>query len=783
MPKVVNSMNQQIKGKLQMNRVVRSHVASIRWMSILLIGVLSVASAYAVVIKDRTLVSWAAPATLDQRGGSVLTINQEERFDGLVFAELTKGTWMLGSDRFRRTCRDQKGWPRERTADRFVQVAATYRDSDRRVTLYRDGILFATYVVPKGADMGFASEKFDVVIGIRHPGQTSTFIGKVKDVRVYDCVLSAEQIAALKPGQMGTVPPFAWWNFATADVCDLTGRFLPGKLDGNAAIVDGALVLRDKGDSFFAAPRIWDGKTPVQEFVMDTARRLRECTMHDPHRPFYHFACIDGNAAPGDPNGAFYANGRYHLMYLYRVMKPDRRNGRRRSFAWGHMESTDLLHWRHLPDSIVPDQDDDGAYSGGGFVDEDGTAYLSYWMLWGARGLGLVRSTDSHYEKWERHPANPVIPAVISGEGRAKLPDGTEKIIANADPSNIWKKDGRYYMLAGNGPILNRYGRKSDSPQELKGDRLDLYVSDDLAKWEFVKVFYKRRVNETRATGWTDEDEDNMCPTFLPLPDAPENGKDSGKWCMTFISHPRGCQYYIGTYDKKNDEFLLESHGRMSWVDNSYFAPEAMIDGKNRHLVWTWMYGDNQKGHGWYGVYALPRTLWLRKDGTLGIGVPSEFRKLRLGGVKEMNMVVADGGNHEMKTGRGDCCEISVKVPFDSASSALVKVRATPDGKEAVHIWYDAVSKELVMDTTRMKDGFRSAVERAPLELAEGEMLDLDVFVDRRLVEVFANGRQAISRFACPKSTEALGVVLSAKDGPATYESVEVWELAPTNPY
>jgi beta-fructofuranosidase len=87
------------------------------------------------------------------------------------------------------------------------------------------------------------------------------------------------------------------------------------------------------------------------------------------------------------------------------------------------------------------------------------------------------------------------------------------------------------------------------------------------------------------------------------------------------------------------------------------------------------------------------------------------------------------------------------------------------------------------MDTTRMKDGFMSAVERAPLELAEGEMLDLDVFVDRRLVEVFANGRQAISRFACPKSTEALGVVLSAKDGPATYESVEVWELAPTNPY
>ena len=753
-------------------------------MWIVPVGVLSAVSAYAGTVKDRTLVSWAAPATLDQRGGSALTINQGDRFDGLVFAELTKDTWMFGSDRFRRTCRDQKGWPKECVADRFVQVAATYRDSDRRVTLYRDGVSFASYVVPKGVDTGFVAEKLEVIIGIRHPGETETFVGKVKDVRVYDSVLSAGQIAALKPGQIGAVRPFAWWNFGTGGACDLTGRYLPGKLNGRAAIADGALVLRGKGDSFVAVQRKrpWDCKLPVPESVMDTARSLRECIMKDPHRPFYHFACIDGIALPGDPNGAFYANGRYHLMYLYRQAEPDGRK-EKRWFRWGHIESADLLHWRQLPDSIVPENGDHGAFSGGAFVDDDGTAYLSYWMLWGERGLGLVRSTDTRYEKWERHPANPVIPAVKFGEGRIKLVDGTEKAVANADPSNVWKKDGRYYMLAGNKVVLDRYGRKPDSPQEYKGDWLDLYVSDDLAKWEFVKVFYKRRANETRATGWTDEDEDNMCPVFLPLPDAPENGKDSGKWCMTFISHNRGCQYYIGTYDKKNDEFLPERHGRMSWVDNTYFAPEALIDGKNRQLLWTWIRGDDRKGQGWYGVYALPRTLWLRKDGTLGIGVPSEFRNLRLGGSKETNVVVADGGKREMKVGRGDCCEISVKVPFASVSSALVKVRATPDGEEAVHIWYDAAAKELVMDTTRMKDGFKPVVERAPFELAEGETLDLDVFVDRRVVEVFANGRQAISRFACPKSTEALGVVLSAKDGPATYGTVEVWELAPTNPY
>jgi hypothetical protein len=43
-------------------------------------------------------------------------------------------------------------------------------------------------------------------------------------------------------------------------------------------------------------------------------------------------------------NGAFYHNGRYHLMYLYN------RNGS--GFCWGHVSSTVLIHWRHHPDEI-----------------------------------------------------------------------------------------------------------------------------------------------------------------------------------------------------------------------------------------------------------------------------------------------------------------------------------------------------------------------------------------------------------------------------------------------
>ena len=37
-----------------------------------------------------------------------------------------------------------------------------------------------------------------------------------------------------------------------------------------------------------------------------------------------------------------------------------------------------------------------------------------------------------------------------------------------------------------------------------------------------------------------------------------------------------------GDYDKKNDKSIPDNHDRMTWVDNTYFAPEALIDDKGR---------------------------------------------------------------------------------------------------------------------------------------------------------------------------------------------------------
>ena len=61
--------------------------------------------------QDKTLVVWAAPANLTQRGGSVLTLEDpRDHFDAIVFGELRPACWMAGSDSFLRTQKDQANY-------------------------------------------------------------------------------------------------------------------------------------------------------------------------------------------------------------------------------------------------------------------------------------------------------------------------------------------------------------------------------------------------------------------------------------------------------------------------------------------------------------------------------------------------------------------------------------------------------------------------------------------------------------------------------------------------
>ncbi|MBI2505711.1 MAG: glycoside hydrolase family 32 protein [Candidatus Latescibacteria bacterium] len=435
------------------------------------------------------------------------------------------------------------------------------------------------------------------------------------------------------------------------------------------------------------------------------------------------------------------------------------------------------MHWRHHPDAIGPGGADEGCFSGGALVDEDGTATLSYWMLWGSRGIGLAQSRGPEYDTWTKLEANPVIKSSEWGVTELEDAQGKPFYVGSADPSNIWKEDGRYYMLTGNLSVLDKLGRVPEAPEAEQGDRLYLFVSDDLRQWQYLHVFYQRRPE------WTERSEDNMCPSFLPLPSSPEGGPPSGKHLLLFISHNRGCQYYVGTY--RDLRFHPETHGRMSWVDNTYFAPEALVDPKGRQLMWAWL-TDNPEGEkeqGWSGVYGLPRTLWLGEDGSLRMQTVQELESLR-GPVRRWRAQILKGGQTKVLEGvDGLSCELELEIEVSEAQRCGLKVRAAADGEEETLLYYDRQAQELVFDATRSGGTGRRVVERAPLALGPDEVLKLRTFVDKSVVEIFANDRQAIGRRVYPRWAHSRGVALFAEGGAARFRRLAAWDLAPANPY
>ncbi len=527
---------------------------------------------------------------------------------------------------------------------------------------------------------------------------------------------------------------------------------------------------------------VWGSNENVTQTILQNTRSLREKLLDDPYRPAYHFCVPEDNGTPGDPNGAFFKDGIYHLMYLY--------NRAGSGFSWGHISSKDLIHWRQHSDGIGVGPNDEGCFSGGGFVDDDGSVYLSYWMLWGGIGIGIAKSTDAI--NFKKYDINPIIKSTEWGITETTDKNGEKLIYGSADPSNIWKKDGKYYMLTGNLLALRKYGSRGkglpanrDEPElpkdsvKYQGDWLDLFVSADLKKWDYVHRFYESKRE------WTKKTEDNMCPSFFPLPTNPEGGKISDKHLLLFISHNKGCQYYIGDY--KKDMFFPEIHGRMTWVDNSYFAPEALVDDKGRQIMWSWIFDDRPEevktASGWSGTYGLPRSLWLRKDGTLGITPIKEIEQLRMHEKTKNNIRISAGKDVKMDEFSHELMELEITFRPNNAERFGIKLCQSDNGQEETIIYYDNSDKKLKFDTQKSSLGYgKKVIEAAPLIVKSNESVVMRIFVDRSIVEVFANGRQAIARSVYP-TLGGTGISLFSEGGDVEIESFKTWEIFPSNPY
>lgn len=164
--------------------------------------------------------------------------------------------------------------------------------------------------------------------------------------------------------------------------------------------------------------------------------------------------------------------------------------------------------------------------------------------------------------------------------------------------------------------------------------------------------------------------------------------------------------------------------------------------------------------------------------------VAEEIEILRHAQVRHGPHSVRAGTSAALEGVAGDSLELLVEMASAGASQYGVKVRMVPHGEEETAIFYDADEKLLKVDTRRSgPDGTPKAVEAGPLALRSDERLRLRVFVDKSVLEVFANKRQAVARRIYPSRSDSIGVSLFASGGDAQLHALKAWKLSPSNPH
>ena len=495
----------------------------------------------------------------------------------------------------------------------------------------------------------------------------------------------------------------------------------------------------------------------------------RKAKVSDPHRPLYHFVSPESNL--NDPNGLCFWQGRWHLFYQGYPPEFPR-------VHWGHAVSDDLIHWRDLPYAIHPDPEE-SCFSGSTLVEDDRVIAIYH----GTRVGNMVAvASDPLLLNWEKVTGQPVIP----------LPeqDGSPQQYTVFDPC-IWKKDGRYYSLSA--------GTLPDGPGGKPVAADFLFRSDDLESWEYLHPF-------TEDDRYTLVGDDGACPYFWPIGD---------KHILPFFSHMSGGQYLLGDYDQERDKLVVTSAGLFNFgasTPSGVHAPSATPDGQGG-LIIIFNMNPGYPTEGWNQIMSLPRRLTLEGGEELRMEPTGDVESLRYdhrqvgettlpaneevvlegieGNAMELQLEIdpMDASMVELNVLRSASREEYTRVAFYKDRGFRVQRRRGPGARlhgggtvagipqaRPVQIRESLLTLDTSYSST-LPGALSRAPETAPLLLEEGEALRLRIFVDRSIVEVFANGKQCVAARVYPGREDSAGVSLRAQGSSALLRSLSAWQM------
>ncbi|MDE2862011.1 MAG: glycoside hydrolase family 32 protein [Chloroflexota bacterium] len=435
--------------------------------------------------------------------------------------------------------------------------------------------------------------------------------------------------------------------------------------------------------------------------------------MNTRHRTHYHFQPAANWI--NDPNGLIHHRGTHHLFFQH---NPD--NPWAERIHWGHARSENLIDWQILPIALSPGQvgaDPLSCYSGCA-VSNDGQPVIIYTGV--APERACVAFGNEDLSELEKYGGNPV----IAGPPRGLTTPGFRD-------HSVWREDGGWRMIIGSGES----GRS--------GLALG-YRSPDLLGWEYDGVFASS-IGQESSPMWE-------CPDFFTA---------GGRDFLVVSMHPDRRVFYYTAPDHGR-VFEGAPGGRVD-LGQALYAPQSYTDQTGRRIMFGWLQEERprqlQVDAGWSGAQSLPRVLGSDRAGRLVCSPAPEVDSLRISATPDWR---------EPGQVSGDRIEIIARFSWVENGVCGLSVLDSGDGLERTEITYGFANDWLTLDASGSSLEARNhrTVSGGRLHLPPGEDVELRLFVDASVVEVFANGRAGALR-AYPELDQSIGTrVISRIDDP-----------------
>ncbi len=458
----------------------------------------------------------------------------------------------------------------------------------------------------------------------------------------------------------------------------------------------------------------------------------RQALEHDPHRPRYHFL------APADwlndPNGLIQIDGLTHLFYQHNPNGPF--HG---TIHWGHAVSRDLVHWQDLPVALAPTPggpDADGCWSGCAVMDGDTPALLYTGVE--PQVQCLATSTDGLLT-WQKRP-QPVLSAPPEGLDLIGPPDFRDPF--------VWLEGDTWFMVLGVG-LQN------------VGGAVLLYRSKNLVEWEYLNVVHSGAFGPGKAM-WE-------CPNLFALGD---------RHVLLVSEQPefRYTYYTLGDFDGRR---LTPGVSGKTDAGRYPYAALTLQDDQNRRLMWAWLRegrtGAAERRAGWSGIMALPRVLSVVGD-TLEQRPLPELTALRYDEQK-FRQVLSTGEVLPLGNVPDNSYELQLEMDLGTASTFALTLFASPDGREKTVLGYDAATDTLTLDAGDSSLDPETEPETVVVKHERvSSTLHLRVFVDRSVVEIFADRKACVTGRVYPTLPESCALELKCLNGSVNLD-VTLWRL------